>query len=438
MSATLKARLRAFFQPAEEKNEFDQRLGLSLAETENGFLVGTQPAFSLPRDRQGYDRQQCMLDSLDAWRFNPIARRIVELTTQYAVGGGMVVTCADKATNAFISEFWQHRLNRISDKINAFSNELCQSGNLFLMLSSDQSGMTYLRVVPATDVLEIQSRENDIEQELAYHIRQSGSTEALVCPAYDPNNDELDRHGHLPDVILHFAINRPSGSQWGEGDLAPVLKWISRYSAWLEDRVRLNRFRNAFVYVVKARFGSENERYARQLQLTGNPPAPGSVLVTDESEEWSVLAPRLEALDASSDGLAIKKMIAAGVGLPLHFLAEPESSTKTTAEAAGSPTYRRFSERQRFLCLMVETVLRVVVSRRALHDPTIKPAAQISVEGGDVSSRDNRELAQAGQQINQVAAGLLERGLIDQREYLRLVYRFMGERVPEQTGSDDE
>ncbi len=202
--------------------------------------------------------------------------------------------------------------------------------------------------------------------------------------------------------------------------------------------MRLNRFRNAFVYVVKARFGSENERYARQLQLTGNPPAPGSVLVTDESEEWSVLAPRLEALDASSDGLAIKKMIAAGVGLPLHFLAEPESSTKTTAEAAGSPTYRRFSERQRFLCLMVETVLRVVVSRRALHDPTIKPAAQISVEGGDVSSRDNRELAQAGQQINQVAAGLLERGLIDQREYLRLVYRFMGERVPEQTGSDDE
>ncbi len=93
----------------------------------------------------------------------------------------------------------------------------------------------------------------------------------------------------------------------GEGDLTPVLKWLTRYSAWLEDRVRLNRFRNAFVYVVKARFASENDRYARQVQLSANPPAPGSILVTDESEEWSVLAPRLEALDASSDGLAIKR-----------------------------------------------------------------------------------------------------------------------------------
>ena len=56
-------------------------------------------------------------------------------------------------------------------------------------------------------------------------------------------------------------------------DLTPVLKWLARYTAWLEGRVRLNRFRNAFVYVVKARFGSETERSVRQLQLTANPPA---------------------------------------------------------------------------------------------------------------------------------------------------------------------
>lgn len=345
MSLSFKERLQAFFQPADEKLESDQRLGLSQVETENNFLVGAQPAFSLPRDRQVYDRQQIMLDSLDAWRFNPVARRIVELTTQYAAGGGMVVTCSDKPTQVFITEFWQHRLNLLDQKINQFSDELCLSGNLFLMLSSDQSGMTYLRIVPAADVLQIQSRENDIEQELAYHVRQPGNNEPLICQAYDPRNEELDMHNRLPKVMLHFAINRPSGSQWGEGDLTPVLKWLSRYSAWLEDRVRLNRFRNAFVYVVKARFGSENERYSRQLQLAANPPAPGSVLVTDESEEWSVLSPKLEALDASSDGLAIKKMI---------------------------------------------------------------------------------------------AAGLLERGLIDNREYLRLVYRFMGERVPDQSGSDGE
>ncbi|MDY0125876.1 MAG: hypothetical protein RBS09_06740, partial [Anaerolineaceae bacterium] len=96
-----------------------------------------------------------------------------------------------------------------------------------------------------------------------------------------------------------------------------------------------------------------------------------------------------------------------------------------------SPTYRRFSERQRFICALLEDVLQVVVKRRAFYDSQVDPDALIRVEGGDVSARDNRELAEAGQQVAQVASALYEQELIDAREVLRLVYRFMGERLPE-------
>ncbi len=51
--------------------------------------------------------------------------------------------------------------------------------------------------------------------------------------------------------MLHYAINRPVGALRGESDLAPLLRWLSRYAAWLEDRARLNRFRTAFLYVVR-------------------------------------------------------------------------------------------------------------------------------------------------------------------------------------------
>lgn len=429
MSLSFKERIQAFFRESGAQPEEQERSRLSLIENESNVLVGSRSINSLPGDRQSYDRQQIMLDSLDAWRYNPIARRIIELTTQYAAGGGLVVNCSDDATRSFLNRFWHHRLNRMDQKVNQFSDELSLSGNLFLLLSTDHSGMSYLRIVPSTDIVRIESRENDIEQEIAYHVKLENSLDERSYPAFEPLSDGEG----VGEVMLHYAVNRPSGSQWGEGDLTPVLKWLVRYSAWLEDRVRLNRFRNAFVYVVKARFGSENERNTRQLQLAANPPAPGSILVTDESEEWSVLAPKLEALDASSDGLAIKKMIAAGVGLPLHFLAEPESSTKTTAEAAGNPTYRRLSERQRHLCWIVEDILRVVVLKRARVDRSVDLDAGIKVEGGDVSARDNRELAQAGKQIQEMADGMLSKGLIDKSEYLRLVYRFMGERVPDLT-----
>jgi hypothetical protein len=184
----------------------------------------------------------------------------------------------------------------MDERLVELSDELARSGNLFLQLSTDPGGMSYLRVVPSADIERISSQPNDVEQELRYHTRPDLDGISLSYPAYDP----LDDSPEMPPVMLHYAVNRPVGAQWGESDLAPVLRWLSRYASWLEDRVRLNRFRNAFMYVVKARFASESARATRQSQLTTNPPASGSVL-TDGKREWSVL-PRTGSADASRMG----------------------------------------------------------------------------------------------------------------------------------------
>ena len=404
-----------------------KRALLAMAETDNSFTIASQRLGTLPYDRASYDRQELMEDCLDAWRFNPLARRIIELTTQNVNGGGMTVSADEAPAEAFLRQFWCHPLNKMDLKLSELSDELARTGNLFLMLSGDASGMSFMRVVPSTDVIAIQSRANDVEQELTYTLRASNGDEQLVS-AWHANRPGTQQN----DVcILHYAVNRPAGAQWGEPDLAPVLKWLARYAAWLEDRVRLNHFRNAFVYVVKARFANENARRLRQMQLASQPPSAGSILVCDESEEWSVLSPKLEALDASTDGLAIKKMIAAGVGIPLHFLAEPESSTKTTAESAGHPSYRRFEERQRVLCWILEDLLRVVLIRKAAFDPSLNPNAKIIVRGGDIHSRDNLELARAGQHMADMTLRMHEKGMIDAPEALRLIYRFIAEKAPE-------
>jgi len=229
--------------------------------------------------------------------------------------------------------------------------------------------------------------------------------------------------------MLHYAVNRAVGAQWGESDLAPVLRWLSRYAAWLEDRARLNHFRNAFMYIVRARFTSEVERRARQSALNAAPPSPGSILVTDENESWDTLHPRLESDESGQDGLALKKMLAAGAGIPLHFLAEPESATRTTAEAAGGPTYRHFEQRQRFFLWLLGDVLRAVVNRRTLVDHHVSRRAEIQLSGADISARDNMALAMAASNITPALANLRERGLVDDAELLRLFYRFCGESV---------
>ncbi len=264
-------------------------------------------------------------------------------------------------------------------------------------------------------------------------------SDAQSWSAYDPFEDQPQSDGVFPTVMLHFAINRPVGAVRGESDLAPILRWLNRYSAWLEDRARLNRYRNAFYFVVRSRFVSESERASRQALLNANPPTPGSILVTDESEQWEVIHPRLESNEAAADGLAIKKMISAGAGLPLHFLAEPESSTRTTAEAAGGPTFRHFEQRQQFFCEMIRQLAQICLARRAHYERGLRTNASIQVLGADLSARDNASLAIATRAASRTFLELFDRSLIGESELLRMVYRFAGEVVdPQQVGSGSE
>lgn len=233
----------------------------------------------------------------------------------------------------------------------------------------------------------------------------------------------------MAPVILHYAINRPVGGLWGESDLAPMLRWLARYANWLEDRARLNRYRNTFLFWVKAQYTSEGERLRRQAELNANPPSPGSILVTDQSEEWSTLNANLGSYEAGEDGLALKKMVAVGSGTPLHFLAEPESTTRTTAESSGGPTFRHYEQRQLFFLWLVEDLLRAVLRRRALVDRRVDPEAPLAVRGSEISARDNHSQASAASLALGAFKELHTQGLIDDRELLRVVYRFAGEVV---------
>ncbi len=398
---------------------------MAVIENENTFLVGARSLSQTDRDRYTYNRTEVLEQSLKAWRSNPLARRIVELTSQYVVGSGLTINCKDDPAADFLNQFWSHRLNRMPIRVTEMCDELTRTGNLFVILTTDASGMSYIRLLPASHVDEIISKDNDIEQPILFKLKANiDNLDPAPIPVYDPLSDSIDKM-----VILPYMVNRPAGAQWGEPDLAPLLIWISRYSNWLQDRARLNRYRNAFLYVVQAKFASEAQRKARQAALNAHPPKPGSILVIDDSENWKVIQPRLNSADAEKDGLAFKKMVAAGAAVPMHFLAEPESATRTTADSSDGPTFRRFEQRQKFFLWMMEDILQVVLSRRALVDAKINKKIDLSVTGADINSRDNSSLSQSAYYMVEVLANLRDRSLISNDEFLRVIYRFFGETV---------
>lgn len=393
----------------------NRSLAASPVTDDNFFPRGMSQSYS---DRNNYDRDKILAECLRAWRVNPMARAIVKLTTAFIVGDGFDVSSKHKATNKFLTEWWNHPLNALDAQLPEWSDERVRSGNLFFLVTvNPMTGMSFFRAVPAEQIKEIQSAENDVMQE-KYFIPQSMNQSPY--PAYDPTQAQ-------ESFMLHYAVNRPVGSQWGEPALAPMLVWIGRYANWLEDRVRLNRFRNAFMYVVQGTFASKGEKEARQRELNANPPQSGSILVTDPSEQWGIISANLDAFDASVDGLAVKRMVATGALMPMHWFAEPESSTRTTAEAAGTPTFRTLRQDQNSFIAMIEHMTYIALQIRKRADARVNADADVKINASDMTERDNANLALAMSRAYPILADLFDRDGIDEDELLRQVYRMGGE-----------
>jgi hypothetical protein len=371
------------------------------------------------RTRYDYDRVKIQAECLRAWRINPLARRIVNLISQFVIGKGVSIECDHKGTQKFLDEWFNHPLNRLPAQLKSWKDEGTRTGNLFFLFSVDKvSGMSFVRAVPADLIQEIQTADNDVMQETHY-IRTNINESPWI--AYDPNAEQ-------EQFMVHFADNVPVGTSWGEPDLAPMLPWIGRFSTWLEDRARLNHFRNSIMYILRLKGTvDKGEKDRRAAELNANPPKPGSVLVTDEGEDWGILTPQLDSFDASLDGLALKRMVAAGIGMPLHWLAEPEGSTRTTAEAAGTPSFRALMDMQNTFLDTLVSLSKIAVQVRRRYDHRVKVDAEIFARGADITERDNANLALAASRMFPVLTELFDRGGIDEAELLRLTYRMAGE-----------
>jgi hypothetical protein len=398
---------------------------MSQAETEQIFLIGQQWN-GLYRDRYAYDRQTLLENALFAWRLNPLARRLANLYKMYNVDG-VEFHCDHVPTQTFLKEFWNHDLNQMDDMLEEISNELFLTGNLFPLFSVDGSGMTYVRIFPTDQIDEIITADNDIRQETMYTTKTMGDLAARSFV-----NPRGLVSSLTPKFMEHYVINKLAGVVWGEGEIWSDLPWLGRYATWLEDRVRLNHFRNAFMYDVQGDFKNEEERKKREREINANPPRPGTVNVHGLNEIWGILSPTLDAFDASMDGMAIKKMVAVN-HVPMHYLAEGESSTRTTSDAAGTPSFKAFENHQKIFLKIVKKILEIARARRAEKDSAISKDALIEVTAADATERDNAGLALATGQIVAAIGELFDRELIDEREYLRLVYRFSGESMSADT-----
>lgn len=357
-----------------------------------------------------------------AYRTNPLAYRLVALQVDHVLGDGMKLVAADPSLQTELDRWWHHPLNNLDVRQFDFLTALALDGEIFVSEHVNPYDLTsYLRLVPAALIDRIETNPDDLEDELRYHQTAQPMTPDTLMRM----PSALQAEGRWWDAteMCHFAVNRPAGVVRGQSDLAPNLPWLRRYRDWLLDRVRLNKYRTAFLWHVTLTGADRRAVIARQNELA-EPPNPGSIIVSNEKEVWTAVQPDIKASDVQEDGLALRLMIAAGAGVPLFWLSEAEHTARGTAGEMASPSLRHFRQRQLFFGWAMRRLAVRALHRRGLTAVTL---ADVRAEFSELDPMESLSVAQSVFQLSNGLQVAQQMGWVDADAARSIFTHYVGE-----------
>lgn len=360
-------------------------------------------------------------DVTDYYRTNPLAFRLVQLQVEHVLGEGMELRSSDPKIQSELDLWWDHPLNQLEVRQFDFMTGLSMDGELFVTRHVNPYDLTsYVRLVPAALIDRIETNPDDLLDELRFHQTAQMMTPDTLMQL--PSLTQAEGRWWEAGQMRHFAVNRPAGVVRGMSDLAPVLPWLRRYRDWLTDRVRLNKYRTAFVWHVVLKGADKRAVLARQAELAV-PPPPGSVIVSNENEEWLAVRPEISADDVQADGHAIRLMIAAGSGIPLFWLAEAEHTARGTAGDMAEPTYRHYRARQLYFGWLMRTLAVDALRVRGLE----VAIGDISAEFPELDTSASLAIASSMAQLTDSLSVAVDAGWLSAEDAARVYQHYLGE-----------
>jgi hypothetical protein len=368
----------------------------------------------------------------EAYNANPLAFAIIEMTTAFVLGKGISVTARHPKVQKVIDAFWHDPDNHMDERVYSICTELALYGEQFIRFFINPiNGAVKIGQIDPSIIDQIESDPENIEKPLRVHRRPIGPSATIPGqPAMPQQPEEFEgRWFTVPDEVMQFCVNKVSNAKRGHSDLATLLPWLRRYKDWLTDRVRLNKYRTAFIWDVTVTGGDRKTLAAKQAEWK-YPPEPGTVIFHNETEVWQAKDPQINAGQAAEDGRAIKLMIAVGAGLPEHYLSDGQNSNRATAAAMGLPTLLKFQRRQKKLEHVLRCILdRVIAEARRAGALPRAAAEDYDIIFPEIDVDDNLVLGQSAYYLTQAIMQARQGGLLSQFTAMQLLFGILNEEI---------
>jgi Phage portal protein, SPP1 Gp6-like. len=367
----------------------------------------------------------------EAWNANPLAAAIIEMTTSFVLGKGVLIEAAQRKVQRVLDAFWHDPANRMEERVYNICQELALYGETFVRFYVNRyDGTVKIRMIDPSLIDQIECEPEDIETPLRFHRRALGqlanSTMGQLATSAGNANAQINMEGewfHAGSEVVQFTINKVSHAKRGRSDLATLLPWLRRYKDWLTDRVRINKYKSVFLWDVQLT-GADRKTIDRKRMDYSYPPEPGSVIIHNEAEKWSAVQPGIRADDASADGRAIKLMIAVGAGLPEHYLADGAQGNRATAAEMGLPTLLKFQRRQQTMKYVLRTILnRVIVEAQHAGKLSKQADTSFDIVFPEIDVADHQTQAMAVKQLVDGLAQARQQDWISDDTAMRLIFQ---------------
>lgn len=383
------------------------------------------------------------------WESNLLANRLIELPLAYLLGEGVALHCDDEENQKTLDRFWRDPINQMDIKLTKKLRELALYGEqCYPAFVNEHSGHVRLGYLDPALIETVVVDPDNPEQPIGivtckdrkgvarrYKVIVNGAEEDL----FTRRTQEI-RATFTDGEAFYFTINDLSNGRRGRSDLLAQADWLDGYDQFLFGELDRAQFLRAFLWDVTLKGATPEEVKARARDI--GPPAPGSVRVHNDSEEWTTETPSLQASDNSETARLFRNHILGGRTIPEHWFGGGGDVNRAVGAEMGEPTFKDFSMRQKTAKYMLECIGVYVLRKAALASGEAEPDPEddryrVEAVFPEMTARDTSKYAAALQQVVVAAGMALDKNLITKETALKIINSIAG-RLGIEIDADDE
>lgn len=301
------------------------------------------------------DQLQMIMSARKFYRYDANARAALMGMVKYIIGEEVKIRpkSKDPRIHYIWHEFWNAPRNKMALRQFEIVMRFFRDGEVFLQYfnKDDKGAGTWKSTVRFRDPVFCRAPigEQFMKQQTSNGVEVDVEDVETPVQYWFVNPYNQTAFTAIPaKEMQHMKLMVDSDQKRGETFYQPVMRLLTQYRNWLENRMILNKIRTAIVLIRKVTKGTQADVTRLSSTLGQSPTSrsmdtksrgimPGTILNANDGVDYKMESPNINAQDAAEDGRTVVTRIAAGCGVPEYMMGDASNANYASSMVSESP-----------------------------------------------------------------------------------------------------